>query len=70
MARFDNPVGNIFRVGIRSRAGGVAFDANPYPQAVRDREAWQEGCRLIDTLREPPPTERDVLQSLPRGLRH
>jgi hypothetical protein len=70
VARFDNPVGNIFRVGIRSRAGGVVLDANPYPQAVRDREAWQEGRRLIDTSREPPPTDRDVLQSVPRRLRH
>ena len=64
MPPFDNPFMVIFEEGIRGRSTGIPHDANPYPDAAPEREAWDEGWRLYDTLREPPPTEEDILESL------
>jgi ribosome modulation factor len=59
----------IFEEGIRARTNGDAPDANPYPIGGRDREAWLEGWRIYDVLRETPPTDADILDRLARGDR-
>ncbi len=60
MPPFNNPFMVIFEEGIRARSSGIAHEANPYPDAGREREAWDEGWRLYDTLREPPPDWGDI----------
>jgi len=69
MPRSANPLMDIFIEGIEARSNGDAFEANPYLEAWRDREAWEEGWRLHDTLRKPAPAEEDIAESLVRRQR-
>ena len=39
--------------GIEARSNGDAFEANPCLEAGGEREAWEEGWRLYDILRQP-----------------
>jgi len=61
---------DVFIEGIRVRSHGDAFDANPYPEAGRVREAWFEGWHIYDVLQETPPTDANILESLVRGDSH